>query len=263
MTDNKICILLVDDDEAVRGLARVILEHEGWRVEEAGNLGEAVSRIREQGFRPHVAVVDLLLPDGFGTELADDLRRVRPKSGIVYITGDPGWLRRMSSGSDFVLAKPFTPVQLVMIVKSALDKLKPLVVFVEPGRVYARLINFALGRSGVQVVMAPTFEEGVHLARQRDASMLFTPPPEGDQDLAELRELRAALPLLEVVALRTEPAVDSLRWYDRKLVNSYSVQEVSDAVRHVLNRQEDTEAAALEGRDVHQDGDCQKSENQD
>lgn len=262
MTYKKICILLVDDDEAVRGLARVILEHEGWRVEEAGNLGEAFSKIRELSFRPHMAVVDLLLPDGVGTELADDLRRVRPKSGIVYITGDPGWLRRMSSGSDFILAKPFTPVELVTMVRSALDKLKPLVVFVESGRVYARLIDSALGRSDVEIAMASTFEEGVQLARQRDASMLFTPPPGGDQALAELRALREVLPRLEVIALKTEPAIDGPRWYDHKLVNSYSVQEVSDAVRHALNRQEDTEATDLKGRNVHQDGDCQKSENQ-
>jgi DNA-binding response OmpR family regulator len=263
MTDKKICILLVDDDEAVRGLARVILEHEGWRVEEAGNLGEAFSRIREGGVRPHIAVVDLLLPDGFGTELADDLRRARLKSGIVYITGDTGWLRRLNGGSEFVLAKPFTPVQLVMMVKSALDRLKPVVVFVEPGRVYARLIESALGHSDVQVVMASTFEEGVRLARQQDAIVLFAPSPDGDDALASLRELRAALPLLDVVALRAEPAIDGSRWYDRRLPNSYSVQEVSDVVRHALNRQEAAEAPVSKGRDVHQEGDRQKGENQD
>ena len=90
-------ILLVDDDEAVRGLARVILQHEGWQVAEAGSLLEATDKLREGDFRPQVAVVDLLLPDGLGTDLTQELHRVRRKSKVVYITGDPGWLRRLNS----------------------------------------------------------------------------------------------------------------------------------------------------------------------
>ncbi len=168
---------------------------------EAGSLQEAMGKVKEHGFSPDVAVVDLLLPDGIGTALAEDLHRIRRKFKIVYITGDPGWLRRLNGGSDFVLAKPFSPVQLVASVRAAIETIKPVVVFVEPRRVYRRLIDSALEREDVAVVMAASFEEGLLLAGQREAAVLFTPSPDGDDQWAAFHKLRTSLPLIQVVAL--------------------------------------------------------------
>lgn len=259
----KVSILLVDDDEAVRGLARVILEHERWLVAEAGSLQEAIDIVREGQFRPDVAVVDLLLPDGLGTELMEDLRQARQRSRIIYITGDPGWLRRLNAGSDSVLAKPFTPLQLVVAVQSALRSMRPVVVFVESGRVFRRLLVSALEHADVEIAMASSFEEGLLLARQREAAVLFTPSPRGNDAVLGLLDLRKVLPSLEVVALDADPPTSNPRWYDRRLVNSYSVQEVADTVRHALNRLENAEELPLKGREMHQEGDCEHSENQD
>jgi DNA-binding response OmpR family regulator len=256
-------ILLVDDDNAVRGLARVILEHERWRVEEAGSLQEAIEKIKEGQFRPDVAVVDLLLPDGLGTELTEDLRQARPKSKIIYITGDPGWLRRLNVGSDSVLAKPFTPVQLVMAVRAALRSMRPVVVFVESGRVFRRLLVSALEQADVEIEMASSFEEGLLLARKREAAVLFTPSPSGDGAVTELLDLRKLLPSLEVVALDADALSGDSRWYDQRLLRSYSVQEVADAVRHALNRGRTADAPPSKGREMHQDGDSEETENQD
>jgi DNA-binding response OmpR family regulator len=259
----KVDILLVDDDEAVRGFARVILEHERWHVVEAGSLQEAVGRVKEGQFRPDVAVVDLLLPDGLGTELTQGLRQLRPKSKIIYITGDPGWLRRLNAGGDSVLAKPFTPAQLVLAVRTALQSMRPVVVFVESERVFRRLLVSALEHVDVELTMASSFEEGLLWARQRAAAVLFTPAPRGADAVAALLDLRKALPSLEVVALNADASSGNSRWYDRRLVKSYSVQEVADAVRHALNRPGNAEAPPSEGREVHQDGDGEQSENQD
>jgi CheY-like chemotaxis protein len=257
----KVGILLVDDDDAVRGLARVILEHEGWHVEEAGSVEEARDKVRDGGFRPYVSVVDVLLPDGYGTELTGDLRRARRKSRIVYITGDPSWLRKLNAGDESVLAKPFTPVQLIVAVRAALARLKPVVVFVESGRVYRRLILSALEHADVEIAMASTFEEGLHLARRQEASVLFTPPPECDEALAGLIDLRQGLPFLEVVALDAEGSTGNPTWYDRRLATSYSVQVVAEAARQALNRREDAEATLSKRPEMHQNGDGQKSQN--
>ena len=248
----RVDILLVDDDEAVRGLARVILQHEGWSVVEAGSLLDAEEKIRRGEVRPQVAVVDLLLPDGLGTELAEELRRARNRSRIVYITGDPGWLRKLNAGSEHVLPKPFTPVQLVVTVRGALESLKPVVVFVESGLVYRRLILSALESVGVDVGMASSFQEGLLAAREREAAVLFTPSPGGDDELAALLDLRKALPGLEVIALEATPLRGDSRWYDRRLLRSYSAQEVADAVRHALSRLENSATSPSKGGEVHQ-----------
>ena len=247
-------ILLVDDDEAVRGLARVILQHEGWQVAEAGSLLEATDKLREGDFRPQVAVVDLLLPDGLGTDLTQELHRVRRKSKVVYITGDPGWLRRLNSGSESVLAKPFTPVQLVVAVRAALETMKPVVVFVEPGRVYQRLITSALEHSGVEIIMASSFEEGLLLAGKREAAVLFAPSPGDEAALAGILDLAQRLPALEVVAIDVDPSKYSKKWYDRRLLKSYSVQEVVDTVRHAFGRRDNPVTAPSKWSEVHQDG---------
>lgn len=243
MDEEKIGILLVDDDRAVRSLARIILEHEGWQVEEAGSLQEAFDKMRMGGFRPHVAVVDLLLPDGLGTELVEDLRLARPKSKIVYITGDPGWLRRLSPKDDTVLAKPFTPAQLVVGVHEALDAMRPVVVMVESGRVYQRLIGSALEQESVKIATASSFDEGLLLASQKKAAVLLTPEPKEDAALARLLDLRRAMPALAVVALASDGPHSAANWYDRRLIPPYSAQSVGDAIRHVLNVRTQVEGA--------------------
>jgi len=244
LDEEKTGILLVDDDRAVRGLARVILEHEGWQVEEAGSLGEARDKLRTGGFRPHVTVVDLFLPDGLGTELAENLREARQKSEIVYITGDPGWLRRLSAGTASVLAKPFTPVQLVVAVRAALDALSPVVVIVESGRVYRRLIGSVLRQESVKIAIASSFDEGLLLARQKEAAVLFTPEPEEAGALARLLDLRREMPALAVVALAGDGPRSAAGWYDRRLVPPYSAQSVADVIQHVLKRRDRTQGGS-------------------
>ena len=255
MLEDKVDILLVDDDPAVRGLARIILAHEGWHVVEAGSLQEAFDKVRVDGFRPHIAVVDLCLPDGLGTELAEDIFQARARSKIVYITGDPGWLRRLDAGAHTVLAKPFTPMQLVVVVRAALDTMRPVVVIVEPERVYQRLLGSALEHESVEIAVAASFEEGLRQVRAREAAILITPEPIGEAALARLVALRDELPALAIIALATDAEASGLKWYDRKLIKPYSAQNVADAVRHGLRLKSETEAKILKGSEMHQNGD--------
>lgn len=257
MSEEKVGILLVDDDPAVRGLARIILAHEGWQVVEAGCLREAFEKVRVDGFRPHIAVVDLCLPDGLGTELVEDLQQARAKAKIVYITGDPGWLRRLDPASHTVLAKPFTPMQLVVVVRAALNSMRPVVVIVEPEPVYQRLLVSALEHESVEIAAATSIEEGLLLVSQRGAAVLITPEPMGEAALARLIELRGELPNLALIALATDAAVSGMKWYDRKLTKPYSAQSVADAVRHGLRLKSQTEVNSLKGSEMHQDGDGQ------
>lgn len=258
MDEEKTGVLLVDDDPAVRSLARIILQHEGWQVKEAGSLQEAFEILRAGGFRPHITVVDLLLPDGLGTELAEHLRQARAKSRIVYITGDPGWLRRLSAKAETVLAKPFTPVQLVVVVRAALATMRPVVVIVESGRVYQRLIDSALAQESVKIAAASSLDEGLQMARQQEAAVLLTPEPQHDDALIRLLEFRRAMPGLAVVALGTDAPRSTLVWYDRRLTPPYSAQSVADAIRHVLKLRTKTEDGPSKHVETHRDGDGPK-----
>ncbi|MGC5224846.1 response regulator [Micromonospora sp. DT81.3] len=80
-------VLIVDDDERFRDLARRMLTTWGYQPEsEAGTVTEALQRVAEM--RPDVALVDIGLPDGTGLELS----RV--------LAGAPWWVRVILVSSD-------------------------------------------------------------------------------------------------------------------------------------------------------------------
>jgi len=114
-------ILIVDDDEDLRVLARRALVRGGHRVIEAGGGIEGLEMIASQ--RPDLIVLDLNMPDVDGFEL---LRRMRadktmPSIPVIVLTahGDEGSARdSFELGATDFLAKPFTPPQLDARVRS-------------------------------------------------------------------------------------------------------------------------------------------------
>jgi DNA-binding response OmpR family regulator len=78
-------ILLVDDDEVIRGLLKDFLATEGFVVETAQD-GEEGVLLYDQ-FRPDVVVADLVMPGKNGFELIAELRTKDPKVRVIYISG--------------------------------------------------------------------------------------------------------------------------------------------------------------------------------
>src|SRR5207249_12208023 len=82
-------VLLVEDDEAVRMLARVTLERSGYRVLEAGNPKEAVRTAREFAEPIHLLLSDVIMPESEGPPLFERLVKEHPAgSSVVHV-----WLR--------------------------------------------------------------------------------------------------------------------------------------------------------------------------
>ncbi len=77
-------VLIVDDDEALRGLLARELTRSGHRVAQAASGAECLSRIREE--EPDVALLDLMLPDEPGIEVLRRLRADRPSVEVVVLT---------------------------------------------------------------------------------------------------------------------------------------------------------------------------------
>ena len=117
-------ILLVEDEESVRRLARGILEMQGYRVLEArdGKDGEDVSR----GFPGAIDLLltDVIMPKANGKALAENIAPYRPGMKVVFMSGytDEAILRHglMKAEQNFI-QKPFTPERLIKTVRAALD----------------------------------------------------------------------------------------------------------------------------------------------
>ncbi|HUK65842.1 MAG TPA: response regulator [Anaeromyxobacteraceae bacterium] len=113
-------VLLVEDDEGLRRAVAQGLRKAGYRVSVAANAHEALERARADP--PDAAVIDVLLPDGAGQELAALMREHLRTLPILYVTAlTPGVIRDVLFPSP-VLYKPFTYRQLVASVRDLLRR---------------------------------------------------------------------------------------------------------------------------------------------
>ncbi len=118
-------ILLVEDDVAVRKLARQILERYGYDVLEAGYALEALRLSKQHTGVIHLLMTDVIMPGGMnGVELAGYLARLRPEIRVLYMSGYTGQAiarHGMLQPGVNLLPKPFTAVTLARQVRRVLD----------------------------------------------------------------------------------------------------------------------------------------------
>ncbi|HEY2030247.1 MAG TPA: response regulator [Myxococcales bacterium] len=113
-------VLLVEDEEQVRNLARNILARAGYTVIEAANGAEALQRADRPSI--HLLLTDMVMPRMGGAHLASRLAAERPELRVVYMSGytdTSATEHGLPQGAAFV-QKPFTPEALLRKVRSAL-----------------------------------------------------------------------------------------------------------------------------------------------
>ena len=108
-------VLVVDDDAGLRLLLRTTLPASEFDVEEADS-AEAAAEIA-RFFRPEVVILDVSLPGEDGLSFCRELKRSARSPHVILLTGaDVEGERLHSAGADAVLRKPFSPVELLMLV---------------------------------------------------------------------------------------------------------------------------------------------------
>jgi CheY-like chemotaxis protein len=120
-------VLLVEDEPAVRTLAKQALERYGYRVREAISGAQALKVWQEHAGNIDVLLTDVVMPDGMtGRELAERLRAERPELRLILTSG----YGREVTGLDTVfvqretahfLEKPYHPKALAQVIRRALD----------------------------------------------------------------------------------------------------------------------------------------------
>ena len=114
-------VLVVDDDEIVRGMLAFLFEGEGYTVAQAEDGAAALERLAES--QPECMVLDLMMPgiDGLTVLRTRAERELAPETRVVVLTAKTGsddavWC--WEAGADEYLTKPFEPSRLVRIVRS-------------------------------------------------------------------------------------------------------------------------------------------------
>jgi two-component system cell cycle sensor histidine kinase/response regulator CckA len=117
-------ILLVDDDEQVRLVARNILRKNGYHVLDAGHAGEALLLCEQHPGTIHLLLTDVVMPQLSGPELAKRLAKSRPGMRLICMSGytDDSIVRHGVLGNEIAyLQKPITPESLTRKVREVLD----------------------------------------------------------------------------------------------------------------------------------------------
>jgi PAS domain S-box-containing protein len=117
-------ILLVEDEDVVRGLARKILEQSGYKVMAASRGAEAIRLCQQRTESIDLLLTDVVMPETSGKEVADRVTELLPGLRVLFMSGytDEAIVHHgvLDSNVEFI-QKPFTPAALVRRVREVLD----------------------------------------------------------------------------------------------------------------------------------------------
>ncbi|MBI4169532.1 MAG: sigma-54-dependent Fis family transcriptional regulator [Acidobacteria bacterium] len=116
-------ILIVDDDEGVRGILSRALGASGYQVSSVDSGEKAIASVRET---PHdLVILDMVLPRVDGLAVLKDLHALRPETPVLMITGHASVetaIKAIKMGASDYLVKPFRMEEVDLVVGKALER---------------------------------------------------------------------------------------------------------------------------------------------
>jgi DNA-binding response OmpR family regulator len=119
----KATVLVIDDEQIVHESVRRVLEEEGYRVEGALRVDQALAMLSRESY--DLVLTDLMMPDRSGMDAVDAIARDLPDTGVVMFTGFAtvdSAVQSLKLGALDYLPKPFTPQELIDVTQRALQK---------------------------------------------------------------------------------------------------------------------------------------------
>jgi two-component system OmpR family response regulator len=116
-------ILVVDDEPNIVDVISMALRYQGFAVQTASTGAEALAAA--EAFRPHLIVLDVMLPDMEGFEVARRLGADRARVPIVFLTARDATedkIRGLTTGGDDYVTKPFSLEELVARIRTVLRR---------------------------------------------------------------------------------------------------------------------------------------------
>ena len=126
-------ILVVDDEESLTDLIGLALRYERFEVDVA-HTGKA-ALLALPAFRPDLIVLDIMLPDLDGFEVARRVAAESPSTPVLFLTARDGTddkVRGLTLGGDDYMTKPFSVEELVARIRAILRRVQP--ASASPGR---------------------------------------------------------------------------------------------------------------------------------
>jgi DNA-binding response OmpR family regulator len=116
-------ILIVDDEDDVRALAKDVLEIKGYTVLDTGDPRHALRIAREHSTAIDLVLTDVVMPLMNGPQLAERLLEIRPGTKILFMSSFE--VSGILSPNTPFIAKPFAVDELARRVRQMLDRRSP------------------------------------------------------------------------------------------------------------------------------------------
>jgi two-component system, OmpR family, response regulator len=116
-------ILVVDDEPNIVDVVSMALRYQGFAVASAATGQEALTQVA--AFRPHLMLLDVMLPDMEGFDVAERLGAQRAGVPIIFLTArdaTPDKVRGLTAGGDDYVTKPFSLEELVARIRTVLRR---------------------------------------------------------------------------------------------------------------------------------------------
>jgi two-component system OmpR family response regulator len=121
--DENFRILVVDDEPNIVDVIAMALRYQGFQVATAATGGEALAQVK--AFHPHLMLLDVMLPDMEGFDVAERLGGQRNGVPIIYLTARDSTedkIRGLTTGGDDYVTKPFSLEELVARIRTVLRR---------------------------------------------------------------------------------------------------------------------------------------------
>lgn len=117
-------ILIIEDEESIRGFLKINLKRNGYEVIEADN-GELGVKLALKE-KPAIIILDIMLPGIDGFKVCKIIRNEDEKVGIIMLTAksqDLDKIMGLEYGADDYIIKPFNPMELLLRIKALLRRI--------------------------------------------------------------------------------------------------------------------------------------------
>ena len=169
-------VLVVDDEPQILRALQMKLRGAGYSVETAATAQEALMKA---GMRPPEAIVlDLLLPDGRGTDVCRELRRWNSAPILVLsaVGEEKEKIEALDAGADDYVTKPFSGDELLARLRAALRRAAPSPEpVVEVGDLRIDLEKRAVTMAGEPVALTPIEYDLLRLLAENEGKLLTHP----------------------------------------------------------------------------------------
>jgi two-component system KDP operon response regulator KdpE len=169
-------ILVVDDEPQIVRALQMKLRSEGYEVDTAGTAAEALAAAAARP--PQAIILDVLLPDGHGTEVCRELRHwIAAPILVLSAVGDENEkIAALDAGADDYVTKPFSVDELLARLRAALRRTSPSrEAVLEVGALRIDLERRLVTMDGKPVSLTPTEYDLLRLLAQNEGKLLTHP----------------------------------------------------------------------------------------